>query len=421
MSVAVGDPLLAGRDRTAAAGSGLLAGLVNLVVVFALVNLLWYVFLHPNGVLALYTPMYGFSLVAVEVAAIVLIARVGGLYPFHRQTGGAAVRGLLLTLLSLATMLIVVYGVFWGFIGRFGITYFSPYSIIAAGGVGAEMFNARENASTAIVYMATALIWVSLWWSAGFGRWPFAGLSAGALAWSRFASVSLFAILVYVLFFHPHVTHLFYPAQVLAGVDPWWAGFAETSSAYYWLGLLLCGTMWIVISDLLWAGRPWRCLARKPEGSFLAGASLLIGTTILGTATFVVLLRVMEIYWDEPIPGGQYTDAPYFRYLHAGEIAGFVILAAAAVATYFRGLFAGSSLWPRLALRTLLALLGGAMFYGFYYSPASTWLLGKVPGFGQPEDTPLVWTLLFLAVVLIQAELFGGWPLRHSKSRSEPS
>jgi hypothetical protein len=39
-----------------------------------------------------------------------------------------------------------------------------------------------------------------------------------------------------------------------------------------------------------------------------------------------------------------------------------------------------------------------------------------VPGIAQPEDTPLVWTLLFLAVVLAQRDLFGGWPLRRREA-----
>ncbi len=52
------------------------------------------------------------------------------------------------------------------------------------------------------------------------------------------------------------------------------------------------------------------------------------------------------------------------------------------------------------------------MLHVFYYSAAGTRLLGKVPGIAQPEDTPLVWTLLFLAVVLVQRDLFDRWPLR---------
>jgi hypothetical protein len=38
-------------------------------------------------------------------------------------------------------------------------------------------------------------------------------------------------------------------------------------------------------------------------------------------------------------------------------------------------------------------------------------MLGRVEGIAQPEDTPLVWTLAFLAVVIVQRDLFARWPL----------
>jgi hypothetical protein len=119
----------------------------------------------------------------------------------------------------------------------------------------------------------------------------------------------------------------------------------------------------------------------------------------------------MDYFWFEPFEGGQYTDAPYFRYLHAGEISGFVVLAAFIVKTYFNNIVNVGPLVVRALIRTALACGGGGLFYLFYYSPASTMLLGKVPGIAQPEDTPLVWTLLFLSVVMIQADFFRGWPL----------
>jgi hypothetical protein len=59
---------------------------------------------------------------------------------------------------------------------------------------------------------------------------------------------------------------------------------------------------------------------------------------------------------------------------------------------------------------------GAAALHLFYYSSAATRLLGKVPGIAQPEDTSLVWTLLFLAVVLVQRDLFAGWPLRRPEA-----
>ena len=389
----------------------LIAGLIDFGVLFALVTGLWYVFLHPNGVLALYTPMYGFSLVVALVAAIVLIANVTEFQPFDRLRMGVLVRGGVLTAAALAVMAVLVYGFFWNFVGRFGITYFSPHAIVAAGGVGAEIFNARENASTAIVYVLTAFLWLALFWSAGFGRWPWNTAEPGVRAWSRLATLGLLATIGYVVLFHPHVSYLFYPAQTMAGVEPWWSEWALTSSAYYNLGLVLCMTLWTVVSDVLWEGWPWRLFDRAGQPTFARGIAALIGTAALGWITFEIMLIGMEAAWFEPFEGGQYTDAPYFRYLHAGEMAGFGILAAFVLKTCFANAPNGQKLVFRAAPRTALAGVIGAGFYLFYYSEASTLLLGKVPGVGQPEDTPLVWTLLFLAVLLMQLEFFRRWPL----------
>jgi len=386
-------------------------GVVNLAAAFALVCVLWYLFMHPNGVMALYTPMYGFSLLVVFVASIVLISKVVDFYPLAAARMSPPVRGIVFSVAAYVMMLVLVYGVFWSFIGKFGITYFSPHAIVDAGGVGAEIFNARENASTAIIYLFTAFLWVALLWSAGFGHWPWQGAAPAAAALGRLGIVGLLTVVVYVVLFHPHVSYLFYPAQTMAGVEPWWASWAMTSSAYYNLGILLCMVLWIVITDVLWDGYPWRFLDADGEGNFLRGLAAMVGTAVLGIVTFVVMLRVMELFWFEPFEGGQYTDAPYFRYLHAGEIAGFAILGAFAIRTYLGNILRDTGLWLRAAVRTVAAAAVGAALYLFYYSEFSTLLLGKVPGIGQPEDTPLVWTLLFLAVVLVQLEFFSGWPL----------
>lgn len=388
----------------------LVHGVINLVGLFALTTVLWYVLLHPNGIFALYTPMYGFSLLVVLVASIVLISKVIEFYPLQDSTLARVPRGLVLTAAAVLLTLLLVYGFFWQFIGRLGITYFSPHAIIAAGGVGAEMFNARENASTAIIYLFAAFLWVALFWSVGFGRWPWRGAGVGPAALARLSTVGLLATIAYVVLFHPHVSYLFYPAQTMAGVEPWWASWAMTGSAYYNLGLVLCILLWIVVSDILWEGYPWKLVDTGGSGSFARGLFTLVGTVILGVALFVVMLRVMEFAWFEPFEGGQYTDAPYFRYLHAGEISGFVILSAFIVKACFNNIINGGALWLRAALRTLAAAAGGAVCYLFYYSDLSTLLLGKVPGIGQAEDTPLVWTLLFLSLVLIQLEFFRNWP-----------
>jgi hypothetical protein len=384
----------------------LLAGALNVLATLALSAALWFVLLHPDGVLKLYTPMYGFSLVAVLAAVIVSMARIGDGWPLHRARWPRPVRGLALTAGAIALTALVVYAFFWGFLGRFGVTYFSPPAIVAAGGVGAEFFNARENASTAIVYFTAAFLWFAVALPVGLGAWPWQRLEPGARAFSRLLLVTLLAVVAYAVLFHPHVTQLFHPAQTFAGVPPWWASFAQTGSAYFNLGWVLTTVAVLACADLLWGDVLWRPFAR--EGGAARGVTAFGGSLLLGLALFAVGLRVMTAFWGEPFQGGQYTDAPYFRHLHVAEVAGFAMLAAYALDTFFgKATTAG-----RRLLWTALTLAGAAVLHVAYYSPLATRVLGKVPGMAQPEDTPLVFTLLVLALVLIQREFFAGWPLR---------
>ncbi len=390
------------------------SGIVSFVFIFVLVCVLWYVFMHADGVMKLYTPMYGFSLVAMLMVSVILIVKVADFYPFGTSTSAGSfrlVRGLGWTVAAVILTLFLVYGVFWNFIGKYGMAYFSPDSIIVSGGTGAEPFNARENASTAIIYFGAAFLWWSLAWRLGFLDWPWTGSSPGVIAWSRACSILILTIVTYVVCFHPHVCFLFYPPQNKAGVEPWWSSFTGTGSAFFSLGLILCSLTWVVISELLWNNYPWKFLSRNGEGTFLRGLVTISVCLALGTLLFILLLRIMNVFWMEPFEGGQYTDAPYFRYLHAGEVAGFVVLSAFLLKTYFNDWPNWSNMFLCALVRTILAFALGGIIYLFYYSPLSTMILGKVPGIAQPDDTPLVWTMLYITVIIIHAEFFGRWPM----------
>ena len=393
-------------------------GLLNAIVVFGIVWLLWYIFMNPNTVLKLYTPMYGFALVVVLLSSIVMMVNVADFYPFPPPSAGdnRFGRGILLTVIALILMFFIHYVVFWYFLGKFGIAYFSPDSIVAAGGVGAEPFVARENTSTAIVYFCAAFLWLALFWNVGFGRWPWQNASRGTLAWSRLFTILFFVVIVYSILFHPHICYLFYPAQSKAAVAPWWEGWTETGSAFVNLGLVLCTLYWIVASDLLWEGYPWKYMDDRDEGNFRKGIVTFIITLIMGLILLWILLKIFNIFWDEPFLGGQYTDGPDFRFIHAGEIAGFFILATFILKTYFNNFPNTGNLWLRAFVRTIISIAGGLLFYWFYYSPLATVLLAKVPGFAQPGDTPLVYIMLFLCVILIQKDFFDGWPLSDRRS-----
>ncbi len=389
-------------------------GVISFVIVFFVSVGVWHIFMHGNGILKLYTPMYGFSLVVMLMCSLVLITSVWNYYPISPRPSEPSdrwARGVLLTFEAIILTLLMTYGIFWRVIGTYAIAYFSPDSIVISGGTGAEPFLARENASTAIVYFGAAFVWIALTWDLGFSDWPWLKDSRGVVAWSKTVTVILFTIIVYSLLFHPHVCYLFYPPQNKAGVEPWWASFAGTSSAFFSLGLLLCNVAWVIITKFLWEGYPWRLFSRDNRGSFARGIITTLGSAILGTVSFALLLTIMKLYWMEPFEGGQYTDAPYFRYLHAGEISGFVMLAAFVLSTYFKNFPDTRFTFLNGLARTVLAIVGGMGFYAFYYSPASTILLGKVPGIAQPDDTPLVWTILFLAIVMIHGEFFKSWPL----------
>ncbi|MFH1102989.1 MAG: hypothetical protein V1714_04395 [Pseudomonadota bacterium] len=390
-----------------------LFGLINAVAVFFLVWLLWYIFLNPNAVMKLYTPMYGFSLVVTLVAAILMITNIGDFYPFpaREKVQSRVGRGIYLTVSAVILMLVIFYVIFWGFIGKFGIAYFSPQSIIAGGGIGAEFFVARENACTAIVYYLTAFIWMTIFWKTGFGGWPWQGADRGVAAWSRFFAVFFFATIIFSVLFHPHVCHLFYPAQSKAGVAPWWNEFAGTGSAFFSLGLVICILFWLITFDFLWEGQPFKQMDKGGKAVFWKGIVVFIASAILGIILVYILTRIMNQVWNEAFVGGQYTDGPDFRFIHTGEISGFFILAAFILKYYFKNFPNTGGIWVRGAVRTVLAIAGGILFYAFYYSPLATPVLSKVPGFAQPGDTPLVWIFLFISVIIIQVDFFEGWPL----------
>ena len=393
-------------------------GLVNLAVVFLIVWFLWYIFMNPNTVMKLYTPMYGFSLIVVFLSSIILMAKVLEWPVWYNQLcqrDNPISKGILLTVIAFLMMIGLNYIFFWGFIGKFGIAYFSPDSIVASGGIGAEPFNARENASTAIVYFFTAFLWMALFWDLGFGRWPWHKSTYGVQAWSRLFAIAFFVVLFYILLFHSHVCYLFYPAQDKAAVTPWWEELAGTGSAFFSLGLILCILVWVVFSGLLWEGKPWDRYELDGESTFGKGFVVFISTLAFGIILMFILLKVFDYVWDEPFVGGQYTDGPDWRYIHAGEIAGFFIIAAFIWKNYFNNFPNVERLWVRALIRSILAVVLGMLIYWFYYSPLATFFLAKVEGFAQPGDTPLVWALLFLSVILIQSEFFDGWPLKRKR------
>ena len=322
-----------------------LYGLINLVVVFCLVWLLWYVFMHADGVMKLYTPMYGFSLVTLLFASVVLLVKVIG-WPARPEepldASAAVTRGIIGTVLSLALMFILNYVVFWGLIGPFGIAYFSPDALVAAGGTGAEPWNAREWSSTAIIYFATAFLWWALVWDLGFRALALA--KRPAHRWRASASFSrcfFWPAITHFVLFHPHVCLLFPEAQKDG------RGQGLVGKLGRDLQRLLRpgpGALHPVLGGVLRAVLGGQALGTwfGPQGRRqpgLGGWSPFSGPLMLGIILVWVLWRVFNGIWEEPFVGGQYTDGPDWRYMHMAEVSGFFILSAYIWKYYFNN-------WP---------------------------------------------------------------------------
>jgi len=165
----------------------------------------------------------------------------------------------------------------------------------------------------------------------------------------------------------------------------------------------------------MWEGQPWKAMASQGQSRFWKGAVTFLATLALGLIMVWVLYYIFNAIWMEAFVGGQYTDGPDWRFIHMGEVAGFFILFAFIWKYYFNNFPNGLGLWLRAIIRSLIVVAGGLLIYAFYYSSATKFFLGKVEGWAQPDDKPLVWTLLFLAVVLIQANFFHMWPLRSGR------
>ena len=389
-----------------------LLGIATFIGISALNIGAWFLFFNPKGLMRLYTPMYGFSMVVILLAMVITVNDLFDGWPLRSKAGErlSPLKGVLLVGITLLLTWAVMFGLFHNLIGRFGITYFSPSAIVATGETGSEIFNARENSSTALIYLFATYIWIAVAWKTSFRRWPWNGESLATVGFSRLMTVSFFSVLAYAVFFHPHVGYLFSPPQKLAAVAPWWESLADTGSAYYHLGWVVCTVAILIMSETLWEGYPWRIVSRE-EGSLSGGLVTFFGSVATGFIMMLVMNKGMDLYWGAPFVGGQYLDAPYFRYLHAAEMAGFLILATFIVSIYLGNLLGGPNPIVKILVRTVAVAILATLLMWFYYA-AGPLFLGTVPGIAQPEDTPLCWSFFMICFVLMHRHFFNAAPIQ---------
>lgn len=384
------------------------SGLVNLIVLAVTTFVLWWVFFSNSGVFKLYTPLLGFSMVIWMLLIIMWQAEFFDYWPFSNRflaSSHPLKKGGILTGTTILLYLVIIFGVLFFIIGKYGVTYFNWTSLTKYGELGQDVMSTRETTSWSFICLSVPFLWITTVLLVGVGKgiWPKDPQPGQGLA--NWLLMAMLSIPLFLVFFHPHIGSMFYPAQIYTAVPPWWKEIAHTNSAEYGLGILFCTVIVIFVTLQLWEGRPWTLVEKQPWRILF----LLVGGLVLGFIFFKVQLFIMDYLWDEAYIGGQ-NDANFgWRYSHTVTMGNFMLVPAIILNTYFGQGFAKMGLWAKGLLTTGISIVAGLIFAWCYYAWAPS-LLGVCCGVSHPSENPSAFLVLIIVLLNIQDYFMDRWP-----------
>jgi AAT family amino acid transporter len=329
-------------------------------------------------------------------------------WPFSNQflsSSHPLKKGGILTGTTLLVYLVLIIGLIFFIIGNYGITYFNWNSLTKYGKLGQDVMSTRETTSWAFICLSVPFLLLSSILLVGVGKdiWPETRQPGQGLA--NWLLMAMAAIPLFLIFFHPHIGSMFYPAQIYMAVPPWWKQIAHTNSAEYGLGIFFCTVIVLFITLKLWEGRPWTLVTKQP----LRFLFVAVGGLALGFLLFSIQLYIMDYLWDEAYMGGQ-NDASFgWRYSHTVTMGNFILVCAIIIENYFGRLFAKMGTTRKGILTTALAILAGLVFAWCYYAWAPA-LLGVCPGVSHPSENPSAFLVMVIVLLNIQDYFMDGWP-----------
>ena len=384
------------------------SGLVNLLVLAISAIALWWVFFSNSGIFKLYTPLLGFSLVIWMLLIIMWQTEFFDYWPFSNQflaSSHPLKKGGILTGTTLLLYLVLIIGILFFIIGQYGVTYFNWHSLTKYGKLGQDVMSTRETTSWSFICLSVPFLWITTILIVGVGKdiWPKDPQPGQGLA--NWLLMAMLSIPLFLIFFHPHIGSMFYPAQIYTAVPPWWKDLAHTNSAEYGLGILFCTVIVIFITLQLWEGRPWNLVEKQPWRVLF----IIVGGLVLGFIFFRIQLSIMDYFWDEAYIGGQ-NDANFgWRYSHTVTMGNFILVPAIVLKTYFGQGFSRMNLWLKGFLTTGIAIIAGLIFAWCYYAWAPT-LLGVCSGVSHPSENPSAFLVMLIVLLNIHDYFMDGWP-----------
>ena len=109
--------------------AGPVPALVTLVLTLAVFYVTWWIFQDPRGLMRMYTPFVGYMYTRWWLIVLIWMVYLFNFWPFRPswvERSHPLIKGVVLTLVSVAVLLVLIKGFFEGILGNYGLAYFNP-------------------------------------------------------------------------------------------------------------------------------------------------------------------------------------------------------------------------------------------------------------------------------------------------------
>lgn len=380
--------------------------IVNLAVLAALFYATWWIFQDPRGWLRLYTPFVGYMYCRWLLIIFIWMVYIFNFWPLKRawlERTNPIVKGTVLTVAAVGIMMLVIHGFFEGLLGGFAIAYFSPAQMEK---IGIEAFFAEEYSALAILMFAALASWLAPAWIVGMEGAPWEKEKQPVQGITILLVTFFLATIIFFMTMHPHMGILYEDWQVFSSIaPPYWHEFADTVSGNFHVSWIMCCTVVVWLVETIWERYPFKLI----PNAWLRRFATFFGIIAIALCCHFFLYFAQELWWGEAVRGTRRLFAPDWRWLHVGEMMIFFLLPALILTFYFGNWPKKGSPTTRIAIRTVVCLVAAVAIYWLYYN-TSHLFLGTQKGFSHPQQFPMIPTIWFINIMLINHWFMDNWP-----------
>lgn len=387
--------------------SGPTPALVSLVLTLAIFYATWWIFQDPRGLMRMYTPFVGYMYTRWWLIVLIWMVYLFNFWPFRAgwvEKTHPFVKGIVLTLVSVAVLLVLIKGFFEGILGNYGLAYFNPERLTELKSVTG--FFAVEYAALACLMFAAIASWLSPAWVVACEEVPWKKMKQPGKGISILVMTFFLSTIVYFITMHSHMAILYHPWQEFTAITPpYWEKFANTVSGNFHVSWIMCCTVTVWLVETIWERYPFSLIKTDWARRLVA----FFGIIAIAFAMHFFLYFIQELTYGEAIRGTRRAFAPDWRWLHVGEIAVFFLVPALFINFYCDNWPKKFSLPVNVLVRTAVTLMAAIVLYIAYYK-TSHLFLGTQKGFSHPQQFPMIPTIWLINIWLVHHWFMDNWP-----------